>query len=149
MVGVLPRNEAIKLAQQNNLDLVEVSPNAEPPVCKITNFGKYKYELQKKKAEAKKKQKIIEVKEIQLRPMIGAHDLEIKSKAVARFIADGNKVKIVMRFRGREMAHQEIGLNIMLKIKEAFDEVAKPDFPPKLEGQQIIMILSPHKENKK
>lgn len=149
MVGVLTRNEAIKLAQQSNLDLVEVSPNAEPPVCKIINYGKYKYELQKKKAEAKKKQKIIEVKEIQLRPMIGANDLEIKSKAIARFIAEGNKVKIVMRFRGREMAHQEIGLNIMNKVKENFDEIAKPEFPPKLEGQQVIMILAPNKENKK
>ncbi|CAO4840599.1 MAG: Translation initiation factor IF-3 [Holosporales bacterium] len=149
MIGVLTRNEAIKLAQQSSLDLVEVSPNAEPPVCKIINYGKYKYELQKKKAEAKKKQKIIEVKEIQLRPMIGAHDLEIKSKAIARFIADGNKVKVVMRFRGREMAHQEIGLNIMNKIKESFDDVAKPESQPKLEGQQVIMILAPNKENKK
>lgn len=143
MVGVLSKSEAIKLAQQSSLDLVEVSPNAEPPVCKIIDYGKYKYEQQKKKAEAKKKQKTIEVKEIQLRPMIGAHDLEIKSKAIQRFIAEGNKVKILMRFRGREMAHQEIGFNIMTKIKEAFDLVAKTEVSPKLEGQQIIMILAP------
>jgi len=143
VLGVLSVSDAIKEAQKLNLDLVEVSPNADPPVCKIINYGKYKYELQKKKAEAKKKQKTIDVKEVQLRPMIGAHDLEIKTKAVARFLAEGNKVKIVMRFRGREMAHNEFGQNIMQKIKDDFDAIAKAEVSPKLEGQQIIMILAP------
>ncbi|CAO5675832.1 MAG: Translation initiation factor IF-3 [Holosporales bacterium] len=143
MVGVVSRSEALKLARESSLDLVEVSPNAEPPVCKIINYGKYKYEQQKKKAEAKKKQKTIEVKEIQLRPMIGQHDLEIKTKAVRRFIEEGNKVKILMRFRGREMAHQEIGLNILLKVKDEFDPIVKVEVAPKLEGQQMIMIFAP------
>ncbi len=143
MLGVVSRSEALKIAKESSLDLVEVSPNAEPPVCKIINYGKYKYEQQKKKAEAKKNQKTIEVKEIQLRPMIGSHDLEIKTKAVRRFIEEGNKVKILMRFRGREMAHQEIGLNILLKIKTDFEEIVKVEVAPKLEGQQMIMIFAP------
>lgn len=143
MIGVVGRSEALKLAKDSHLDLVEVSPNAEPPVCKIINYGKYKYEQQKKKAESKKKQKVIEVKEIQLRPMIGAHDLEIKSRAIRRFIEEGNKVKIIMRFRGREMAHQEIGLNLLLKLKESFEETVKVELSPKLEGQQMAMIFAP------
>lgn len=143
MVGLIGTSEAIKLAQQAGLDLVEVSPNAEPPVCKILDFGKYKYELQKKKAEAKKKQKIVEVKEIQLRPMIDPHDFEIKCKAIKRFIEEGNKVKILMRFRGRELSHQNIGHELLMKIKDQFSELTKVDHSPRLEGKQMIMIISP------
>ena len=142
--SLLPiRSEAMNLAQRAGMDLVEVSPNAEPPVCKILDFGKYKYELQKKKAEAKKKQKVVEVKEIQLRPMIDPHDFGIKCKAIQRFIEEGNKVKIIMRFRGRELSHQNIGYEILMKVKTQFEEVSKVDHSPKLEGKQMIMIISP------
>jgi translation initiation factor IF-3 len=146
MIGVIKRSEALRLAKEEGLDLVEVSPNAEPPVCKIIDYGKYKFSLQKKKTEAKKKQKIIEVKEIQLRPMIGKHDLEIKVKAISRFIDDENKVKIVMRFRGREMAHQEIGMRILKGIQEKFEEIVKIELMPRLEGNQMIMIFAPAPE---
>lgn len=142
MLGVLSKSEALKVAQEAGLDLVEVSPNAEPPVCKVLNYGKYKYELQKKKAEAKKKQKVIELKEIQMRPMIDPHDFEIKCKAIKRFLDDGNKVKIVMRFRGRELSHQEIGMEILLKVKSLFEEISKVDHMPKLEGRQMVMVIS-------
>lgn len=143
MLGVLSKSEALKVALEAGLDLVEISPNAEPPVCKILNYGKYKYELQKKKAEAKKKQKVVEVKEMQLRPMIDPHDFEIKCKAIKRFIDEGNKVKIIMRFRGRELSHQEIGMGILLKVKSLFEEISKVDHMPKLEGRQMVMVLSP------
>ena len=143
MLGVVTKSEAMNLAQKAGMDLVEVSPNAEPPVCKILDFGKYKYELQKKKAEAKKKQKVVEVKEIQLRPMIDPHDFGIKCKAIQRFIEEGNKVKIIMRFRGRELSHQNIGYEILMKVKTQFEEASKVDHSPKLEGKQMIMIISP------
>ena len=143
MLGVVTKSEAMNLAQKAGMDLVEVSPNAEPPVCKILDFGKYKYELQKKKAEAKKKQKVVEVKEIQLRPMIDPHDFGIKCKAIQRFIEEGKKVKIIMRFRGRELSHQNIGYEILMKVKTQFEEVSKVDHNPKLEGKQMIMIISP------
>lgn len=146
MIGVVKRSEALRLAKEEGLDLVEVSPNAEPPVCKIIDYGKYKFSLQKKKAEAKKKQKVIEVKEIQLRPMIGKNDLEIKVKAINRFIDDENKVKIVMRFRGREMAHQEIGMRILKGIQEKFEDLVKIELMPRLEGNQMIMIFAPAPE---
>ncbi len=143
MVGVLTKSEALKMAQEAGLDLVEVSPNAEPPVCKILDFGKYKYELQKKKAEAKKKQTVVLVKEIQMRPMIDPHDFDIKCKAIKRFLEEGNKVKILLRFRGRELSHQEIGVEILNKVRKMFEEVCKIDHNPKLEGKQMIMIISP------
>lgn len=143
MVGVVSRADALVRAQRAGLDLVEVSPNAEPPVCKILDYGKYKFELQKKKAEAKKKQKVIELKEIQLRPMIDKHDLEIKCKAAERFLNEGNKVKFVMRFRGRELSHQQIGMDILMKVRDQFELIAKVDHAPKLEGRSMIMILSP------
>ncbi|MBY0281165.1 MAG: translation initiation factor IF-3 [Alphaproteobacteria bacterium] len=143
MLGVVGRAEALALAVQAGLDLVEVSPNAEPPVCKILDYGKFKYEQQKKKAEAKKKQKIIEVKEIQMRPMIDDNDLEIKCRAIKRFLEDGDKVKISMRFRGREMSHQEIGMGILLKVKQDFEELAKFETLPRFEGRQIVMIMAP------
>ncbi len=143
MIGVLTKSEALKMAQDVGLDLVEVSPNAEPPVCKILDFGKYKYELQKKKAEAKKKQTVVLVKEIQMRPMIDPHDFEIKCKAIKRFLEEGNKVKILLRFRGRELSHQEIGVEILNKVRKMFEDVCKIDHNPKLEGKQMIMIISP------
>lgn len=137
--------EALRLAFQAGLDLVEISPQSDPPVCKILNYGKHKFEQQKKKQEAKKNQKVVEIKEIQLRPTIGEHDLDIKCRAIQRFIEEGNKVKIVLRFRGREMSHQEIGLAILHKIRARFEEVAKIDNEPKLEGRQVFMLLSPAK----
>lgn len=143
MLGVVSRSEALALAIQACLDLVEVSPNAEPPVCKILDYGKFKYEQQKKKAEAKKKQKIIEVKEIQMRPMIDDNDLGIKCRAIKRFLEEGDKVKISMRFRGREMSHQEIGMGILLKVKQDFEELAKFETLPRFEGRQIVMIMAP------
>lgn len=143
MVGVVTRQEALSKAQEAGLDLVEVSPNAEPPVCKIIDYGKYKYEQQKKKVEAKKNQKIVEIKEVQLRPVINENDFQVKLKAILRFIQNGDKVKISMRFRGREIAHHELGSQILERIKLEVQEIAKVDNNPKLEGKQIIMILSP------
>lgn len=143
MIGIVSRNEGLKLAQEAGLDLVEVSPNAEPPVCKILDNGKYKYEQQKKKAEAKKKQKIIEVKEIQLRPGIDENDFQVKLRAVHRFLEAGNKVKITMRFRGREVAHHELGMEVLSRLRESVETVAKVENNPKLEGKQMIMVVAP------
>jgi len=143
MVGVVTRREALDLAIEANLDLVEVSPNAEPPVCKILDNGKYKYELQKKKNEAKKKQKIIEIKEIQIRPMIDDNDFNVKQRAAERFLKEGNKVKVTMRFRGREISHQEIGMEVINRFKDTFDEIAKVETAPRFEGKQMLMILAP------
>jgi translation initiation factor IF-3 len=143
MIGVVSRQEALKVAAESGLDLVEVSPNAEPPVCKVLDYGKYKYELQKKKAEAKKNQKVVEIKEIQMRPVIDENDFQVKLKAVHRFLAEGNKVKVAIRFRGREITHQELGMEVVNRVKDSVLEIAKVDQPPKLEGRQILMILSP------
>ncbi len=145
MLGVLSTRDALQKAAEVSLDLVEVSPNAAPPVCKILDYGKFKYEQQKKKNEAKKKQKVVEVKEVQLRPGIDTHDLQVKCRNIQKFIEQGNKVKIAMRFRGREMAHQDIGLNLLKRIVEDFKDVVKVDKKPSLEGRQMIMILSPAK----
>ncbi|MBT4878205.1 MAG: translation initiation factor IF-3 [Alphaproteobacteria bacterium] len=143
MLGVLGLNEAILKAKSLSLDLVEVSPNASPPVCKILDYGKYKYELQKRAAEAKKKQKTVEIKEIKIRPNIGDNDYNIKLKATSKFLQEGNKVKISMRFRGREIAKQEIARNIFLRVKEDTDELAKIEVEPKMEMRQLLMILAP------
>lgn len=143
MIGVLSLHEALAQAEQFGLDLVEVSPNADPPVCKILDFGKFKYEAQKKKNEAKKKQKVIEVKEIKMRPNIDDHDYQTKMRAVNRFLEEGDKVKLTMRFRGREMAHQEIGLNVLKRVQDELAEVAKVEAHPKLEGRQMIMVVAP------
>ena len=143
MIGVLSLHEALAQAEQFGLDLVEVSPNADPPVCKILDFGKFKYEAQKKKNEAKKKQKVIEVKEIKMRPNIDDHDYQTKMRAVNRFLEEGDKVKLTMRFRGREMAHQEIGLNVLKRVQDDLGEVAKVESHPKLEGRQMIMVVAP------
>lgn len=141
--GVVPFAEALQLAEEVGLDLVEIAPNSEPPVCKLLDYGKFRFDQQKKAAEARKKQKTIEVKEVKLRPGIDKHDYETKMKNVKRFFEDGDKVKITLRFRGREMAHQDLGLKLLLKVKEETRELAKVELEPQLEGRQMIMILAP------
>ena len=130
-------------AGEAGLDLVEVSPNAEVPVVKILDYGKLKYQEQKKKAEARKKQKTQDVKEIKMRPNIDTHDYEVKTRAMTRFFEEGDKVKVTVRFRGREMAHQDRGMDLMKRVQDQFNEVAKVEFHPKLEGRQMIMIMAP------
>ncbi len=142
MLGVLPTRDAIRRAQDVGLDLVEVSPNAEPPVCKILDFGKYKYEQQKKAAEAKKKQKTVELKEVKIRPTTEEHDYQVKLRNARRFLEDGNKVKFSMRFRGREMAHQNVGMDVMMRLKEDVSDIGNVDVHPKMEGRQMMMIVS-------
>ena len=143
MVGVVGRSEALVMAANAGLDLVEIAPNADPPVCKILDFGKYKYEEQKKKNEARKKQKIIEVKEIKLRPSIDDHDYDVKMRSMHKFIDEGDKVKVTMRFRGRELAHQELGMDVLMRVKGDLDEIAKVEQFPRMEGRQMTMVLSP------
>ena len=143
MVGVVGRNEALTMAVQAGLDLVEIAPNADPPVCKILDFGKYKYEEQKKKNEARKKQKIIEVKEIKLRPSIDIHDYAVKMRSMNKFIEEGDKVKVTMRFRGRELAHQELGMDVLVRVRDDLQEVAKVEQMPRMEGRQMTMVMSP------
>jgi len=143
MVGVVGRSEALQMAADAGLDLVENAPNADPPVCKILDYGKFKYEEQKKKNEARKKQKIIEVKEIKLRPSIDDHDYQVKMRSMNKFIEEGDKVKVTMRFRGREMAHPELGMKLLQQVKADFEPVAKVEYEPRLEGRQMIMILAP------
>lgn len=145
MVGVVTVAEAIKMAEAAGVDLVEVSPNAAPPVCKLLDYGKYKYMLQKKANEARKKQKIIQVKEIKLRPMIDKHDLEVKMKAVHKFLEEGDKVKFTLRFRGREMSHQELGLKVLNQVKAELADLVKIESEPRLEGRQMVMMVSPAK----
>ena len=142
-LGVLDTREAISKAEEFGLDLVEVQPNVEPPVCKILDYGKYKYEAQKRANEARKKQKIIEVKEIKLRPNIDEHDYQVKMRNVVRFLSGGDKVKVTLRFRGREMAHQEIGVNVLTRVREETEDIAKIEAMPKMEGRQMIMVLAP------
>lgn len=148
MIGVVTTREALRQAGEAGLDLVEISPNADPPVCKILDYGKYKYEQQKKASEARKKQKVVEVKEIQIRPMIGDNDYMVKLKAAKRFLEDGDKVKVVLRFRGREMAHTEIGFGLLKKMIEDLGSAAKVEFEPKMEGRQVMMVLGPVKADK-
>ena len=143
MLGVLTVREGILKAEEFGLDLVEVSPNADPPVCKILDYGKFKYEAQKKKNEAKKKQKIIEIKEIKLRPNIDEHDFEVKMRNVRKFIGEGDKVKVTLRFRGREMAHQDLGMNVLNRVRDEMEEAAKVESYPKMEGRQMIMVIAP------
>ena len=142
-LGIISIREALNHAEDEGFDLVEVSPDADPPVCKIIDYGKLKYKEQKSKKEAKKKQKTIEVKEIKIRPGIDKHDYEVKIKALSKFIGGGNKVKVSMKFRGREMEHQNIGMDLLKKLTEQVAEFAKVEVPPKAEGKQIMMILVP------
>ncbi len=139
----MPLMAALDAAAEAGLDLVEVSPNQEVPVCKIIDYGKLRYEEQKKKAAAKKKQKTSELKEIKMRPNIDVHDYEVKTRSMSRFFEDGDKVKVTLRFRGREMAHQHLGMELLQKVKEEFDEVAKVELEPKLEGRQMTMVMAP------
>ncbi|WP_197410790.1 translation initiation factor IF-3 [Devosia epidermidihirudinis] len=141
--GVVRTREALTEAQEQGLDLVLISPNAVPPVAKMLDLGRFKYAAQKKAAEARKKQKVIEVKEVQLRPNIDTHDYETKMKAVQRFLDDGDRVKVTMRFRGREMAHQDIGMQLLLKVREQTEAIAKVESQPRSEGRQMVMVLAP------
>ena len=142
-LGVVPTDQALKMAEEAGLDLVEISPNSEPPVCKILDLGKLKYANQKKAAEARKKQKIVEIKEIKMRPNIDTHDYDVKMKAMNRFFEEGDKVKVTLKFRGREMAHQELGMKLLLQVKEDTLAIAKVEAEPKLEGRQMMMVLAP------
>ncbi len=141
--GVVAIQEALQIAEDKGLDLVEISPNAEPPVCKITDLGKLKYQSQKKAAEARKNQKVVEIKEIKMRPNIDTHDYETKMKAVRRFFDEGDKVKLTLRFRGREMAHMELGMALLNRVREEVATIAKVEAEPKLEGRQMMMVLAP------
>jgi translation initiation factor IF-3 len=141
--GTVPIAEALQAAQEAGLDLVEISPNASPPVVKILDYGKYKYQEQKKAAEARKKQKVVEVKELKYRPMIDDHDYEVKMRAMRRFFEEGDKVKVTLRFRGREMAHQELGTQLLNRVKDDTSKFAKVESEPRFEGRQMVMILAP------
>lgn len=145
MVGVVSVAEGIERAKDVGLDLIEVSPNASPPVCKILDYGKYKYELQKKKNEAKKKQKVIEIKEIKMRPVIGEHDYQIKLKRTRKFLEAENKVKVTMRFRGREMAHKEVGVKLLERMQKDVEDVGVVESHPKQERNLMVMMLGPIK----
>ena len=142
-VGVISAEEAIKRAIEAGFDLVEISPNADPPVAKIMDYGKYKYEAQKKKSEARKKQSVIIVKEIKIRPNIEEHDYQVKIRAMNRFFGDGDKVKVTLRFRGREMAHQELGAKLLERVQEDLEGIAKVEQFPKMEGRQMTMVFAP------
>ena len=143
MQGVMSARDAWLRAQSVGLDLLEISPNASPPVVKILDFGKYKYEQQKKKNEAKKKQKVIEIKEIKVRPNIDENDYQVKMRAMKSFIEEGDKVKVTLRFRGREMAHQEIGVRVLERIKSEMDPLSKVEQMPRMENRQMVMVLTP------
>jgi translation initiation factor IF-3 len=141
--GIVRTREALGMAQEAGLDLVLIAPNSNPPVAKLLDLGRFKYAAQKKAAEARKRQKVIEVKEIQLRPNIDTHDYETKMKAVQRFLGEGDRVKVTMRFRGREMAHQDLGMQLLLKVREQMDAIAKVESQPRSEGRQMVMVLAP------
>ncbi|MEJ0015630.1 MAG: translation initiation factor IF-3 [Acetobacteraceae bacterium] len=143
MQGVMSARDAMLRAQSVGLDLLEISPNAVPPVVKILDFGKFKYEQQKKKNEAKKKQKVIEIKEIKVRPNIDENDYQVKMRAMKSFIEEGDKVKVTLRFRGREMAHQEIGIRVLERIKNEMDPMSKVEQMPRMENRQMVMVLTP------
>ena len=141
--GVVEFQAAMSMAEAAGLDLVEIAPNSSPPVCKILDYGKYKFQAQKKAAEARKKQKVVEVKEIKLRPMIDDHDYDVKMRSMKRFFEEGDKVKITLRFRGREMAHQELGYQLLNRVKEDTGSFAKVESEPRFEGRQMVMLLAP------
>ena len=143
IIGIMSGREALKMAEEADTDLVEISPNATPPVCRLMDYGKFKYQEQKKAAEALAKQKIIQVKEIKLRPGTDENDYQVKMRNIKRFIEDGDKVKVTLRFRGREMAHQEIGMRQLERIREELAEMAQVESMPKLEGRQMVMMLAP------
>ena len=141
--GTVDIQSALERAAEAGLDLVEISPNTSPPVCKILDVGKYKYQAQKKAAEARKKQKVVEVKEIKFRPMIDNHDYEVKMRSMRRFFDEGDKVKVTLRFRGREMAHQELGTKLLERVRGDVANLAKVEMEPRLEGRQMVMVMAP------
>ncbi|MEQ8349320.1 MAG: translation initiation factor IF-3 [Sneathiellaceae bacterium] len=141
--GVVPTDAALETAMQVGMDLVEISPNADPPVCKLLDYGKYKYEAQKKASEARKKQKVIEVKEIKMRPNIDQHDYDVKMRSMNRFLVDGDKVKVTLRFRGREMAHQDLGRLVLERVQQDLSDRVKVEQWPKMEGRQMTMVIAP------
>ena len=141
--GIMPMSSALEAAQEVGLDLVEIVPNADPPVCKILDYGKHKFQEQKKKNEARKRQHVVEIKEIKLRPNIDTHDYDVKAKAMTRFFEEGDKVKVTLRFRGRELAHPELGMKLLQQVKADFEPMAKVEYEPRMEGKQMIMILAP------
>jgi translation initiation factor IF-3 len=142
-IGVVTPHRAMAMAEEAGLDLVEISPNAVPPVCKIMDFGKFKYEQQKKEAEARKKQKIIEIKEIKFRPGTDTHDYDVKMRSVNRFLEEGDKVKVTLRFRGREMAHMDLGRELLERVAKDIEEIGKIESMPKVEGRQMVMMIAP------
>ncbi|WP_136635032.1 translation initiation factor IF-3 [Pseudooceanicola onchidii] len=144
-LGVVTPERGVELAEQADLDLVEISPNATPPVCKIMDFGKFKYETQKREAEARKNQKVIEVKEVKFRPNTDTHDYDVKMRNVFKFLENGDKVKVTLRFRGREMAHQNLGRELLERVAEDVKEIGKIENMPKMEGRQMVMMIGPVK----
>jgi translation initiation factor IF-3 len=142
-VGIVSKFDALAKATEAGLDLVEISPDAEPPVCKILDFGKFKYQEQKKAAEARKNQKVVEIKEIKMRPGIDDHDYDVKMRAMQRFFEEGDKVKVTLRFRGREMAHQHLGMDVLKRVKADTEALAKVESEPRFEGKQMVMVLAP------
>ncbi|WP_431356764.1 translation initiation factor IF-3 [Paracoccus marinaquae] len=142
-IGVVPPSIGLDMAREHGLDLVEISPNATPPVCKVMDLGKFKYEQQKREAEARKKQKVIDIKEVKFRPGTDTHDYDVKMRNVMKFLDAGDKVKITLRFRGREMAHQDLGLDLLNRVKDDVGEAGKVEAMPKLEGRQMVMMISP------
>ena len=142
-MGVLPTAEALQKAEEAGLDLVEMAGNVDPPVCKILDYGKLKFVDQKRKAEARKKQKTIDIKEIKMRPGIDQHDYEVKMRAMRRFLDEGDKVKVTLRFRGREFAHQDLGMKVLYRVKDDLEEEAKVESMPRMEGRQMVMLMSP------
>ncbi len=141
--GEMSVDAALDLAHEAGLDLVEVSPNAKPPVCKLLDYGKFKYQAQKKANEARKKQKVIDIKEIKMRPNIDTHDYDVKMRSMHRFFGDGDKVKVTLRFRGREMAHPELGRALLERVKADIEDIAKVEMEPRMEGRQMLMVLAP------
>ena len=141
--GIVSIQEALRIADEADLDLIEISPQAVPPVCKVLDYGKYKYEIQKRKAEARKNQKIVETKELKLRPMIDTHDYEVKVKQARKFLSEGNKVKFTMRYKGRELSANDMGRTVLMRLLDDLDAVCKLESEPKLEGKQMMMIVAP------
>ncbi|MCB0411719.1 MAG: translation initiation factor IF-3 [Bdellovibrionales bacterium] len=143
MMGVMPPREALAIAENRGLDLIEIAPNAKPPTCKIMDYGKWKYENKKKEKVAKKKQTVISIKEVQLRPRTEQHDLDVKMRHARRFLIEGDKVKLNLRFSGREMAHQELGLQLLKDVSKGLEDVAVVEVPPKMEGRQMFVLMAP------
>ena len=143
--GSVETSQALAMAAEQGLDLVEISPNNKPPICKILDLGKYKYQSQKKAAEARKKQKTQDVKEIKMRPNIDTHDYDVKMRAIEKFLGEGDKVKITLRFRGREMAHLELGMELLKRVRGDIEDISRVEAEPKLEGRQMMMVVTPAK----